>query len=58
MSAKTRSARPRRRALFCIGCDRITNAPTLVRVVETASGAGGMLYACPACVRRYTPRTA
>lgn len=52
MSTKTKPKR--RRALPCIGCGRITDAPTLVRVVETGSGAGGMLYACPACVRRYT----
>jgi hypothetical protein len=41
------------RALACIGCGEITDQPTLVRCVETGSGPGGMLYACPTCAPGY-----
>jgi hypothetical protein len=37
----------------CIDCGQPTASPTLVRCIETASGPGGMLYACPDCAPRY-----
>ncbi|MFD1828709.1 hypothetical protein ACFSJS_03380 [Streptomyces desertarenae] len=35
------------RRVPCCRCERLTDRPVLVGVVESGSGPGGMLYACP-----------
>ncbi|MBB0229119.1 hypothetical protein [Streptomyces calidiresistens] len=36
--------------VVCCNCERRTTAPTPVRYVQTMSGPGFILYACPQCV--------
>jgi len=41
------------RTEHCCGCGKDTERPVLVRCIESASGPGGMLYACPDCAPRF-----
>ncbi len=34
---------------LCIGCERLTTAPVPIRWIESVSGPGTTLYACPDC---------
>ncbi|MBB0243445.1 hypothetical protein FNQ90_04805 [Streptomyces alkaliphilus] len=36
--------------VVCCNCERRTTAPTPVRYVQSMSGPGFILYACPQCV--------
>ncbi|GGZ12232.1 hypothetical protein GCM10010387_00080 [Streptomyces inusitatus] len=36
-------------------CGHITSAPVAIRWIQTASGPGRTLYACPDCVHLYNP---
>ncbi|MCE7078900.1 hypothetical protein [Streptomyces sp. ST2-7A] len=36
--------------VVCCNCERRTTAPTPVRYVQTVSGPGFVLHACPQCV--------
>lgn len=40
-------------AAYCVRCGTYSEDALLVRVVETGSGPGGMLYACPDCRHQY-----
>ncbi|MCX5203898.1 hypothetical protein OG897_20875 [Streptomyces sp. NBC_00237] len=40
---------------LCIGCKCLTTAPVVVRCIESASGPGTTLYACPTCAPKLTP---
>ena len=39
--------------MVCCRCERVTDRPVLVRVIESGSGPGGMHYACPDDARWY-----
>ncbi len=38
---------PAARVALCITCHKLTNAPVAVRWIESSSGPGTTLYACP-----------
>lgn len=40
------------RPTVCYRCGHLEDFPVLVRIIETGSGPGGMLYACAGCARQ------
>lgn len=40
---------------ICCHCERETTAPVPVRYIESPSGPGRTLYACPDCAPKLTP---
>ncbi|MFF0445580.1 hypothetical protein ACFYT4_04010 [Streptomyces sp. NPDC004609] len=46
---------PPERSARCLNCGRLTTAPVTVRRIETPSGPGRTLYACPACAPLLVP---
>lgn len=40
----------------CTVCKTVTRMPVVIRVVESSSGPGAILYACPTCAPRHLTR--
>ena len=38
---------------FCVLCEEATHRPVMIDAIETGSGPGAILYACPPCARVY-----
>ncbi|NGO71207.1 hypothetical protein [Streptomyces boncukensis] len=38
---------------LCVRCHQVTDDPVMIGAVESGSGPGSILYACPPCAREY-----